>query len=109
MQIITLTGLRKAIEVRLFVGINLMDHDRRNRVQLHFAELNKSNLKFNGPFNKAFWACERFSGIGFKGSTDVCAIRFRFLECDSQQHKLDLKLSVQATMKGGIFREQFRI
>lgn len=104
-----LTGLRKATEVRLFVGIYLMDRGGRNRAQLHSAELNKSNLKCYGPFDKAFWACERFSGIKFNRDADVYTIRFRFLTCDSQHHKLDWKLSLQATMKGGTFREQFRI
>ena len=78
-------------------------------MQLHSAELNRSNLKFYGPFNKAFWAREGFSGIKFNSDADVHTIRFRFPTCDSQHHKLDLKLSVQAPMKGGTFREQFRI
>lgn len=35
------------------------------------AELNKSNLKFYGPLNKAFWACKGFSGIKFDSGADV--------------------------------------
>lgn len=68
----------------MFVGINLMDRGRRNRVQLHFAELNKSNLKFYRPFNKIFWAREVFSGIKFNSDADFPTILFRFPMCDSQ-------------------------
>lgn len=93
----------------MVVGINLMNHDGRNREQLHSAEPNKSNLKLYGPFNKAFWAYEEFFGIQVNSDANVHTIRFRFPTCDSQHGKLDLKLSVETTVKGGTFREQFRI
>lgn len=78
-------------------------------MRLYSAELNKSNLKFYGPFSKAFWAHEGFCGLKFNSDGDVHTIRFRCPSCDSQHCKLDLKVSVQATMKGGTFRELFRI
>lgn len=86
-----------------------MNHDGRTREQLHSAEPNKSNLKLYGPFKKAFWAREEFSGMQVDSDADIRTIHFRFPVCDSQHRKLDLKLSVEATVKGGTFREQFRI
>lgn len=61
-----------------------MDRGGRNGVQLHSAELSKSDLKIYGSVNKAFWALEGFSGIKFNSDADVHTICFRFLMCDSQ-------------------------
>lgn len=49
------------------------------RSYTHSAELNKSNFKFYGSLNKAFWACEGFSEIKLDSDADFHMVHFRFL------------------------------
>uniref|UniRef100_A0A8C9FA72 Tryptophan hydroxylase 2 n=1 Tax=Pavo cristatus TaxID=9049 RepID=A0A8C9FA72_PAVCR len=58
---------------------------------------------------RLFQTLREFSGTKFNCDVDIRTIHFRFPKCDSQHRKLGLKFSVQTTMKGSSFREQFRL